>query len=64
MEAAANGLSSKDDSLSLQPGPSSSSRTFYTIRHKKLFELFMLRERQVRERQVRQVREGQVRENR
>ncbi len=32
MEAAANGLSSKDNSLSRQPGPSSSSRTFYTIR--------------------------------
>lgn len=32
MDAAANGLSSNDDSFSRQPGPSSSSRTFYTTR--------------------------------
>lgn len=32
MDAAANGFSSNDDSLSRQSGPSSSSRTFYTTR--------------------------------
>lgn len=35
MEAAAKGLSSNDKSFSLQPDPSSSSRTFYLVRKEK-----------------------------